>query len=272
VSVDRNPRDPGRRDLRERADRLRDRGRLSASALVPALDQAFDHVAHLLVPDADPEVLESTVADMRRRIDSMRSEAFRQGSTRVIERLAGASNGLSEITAGIEAARGGDEDAGQKARRSLIELDATLADVELEGKWPELETKARDEMMFATEWVGRYGSKAENQLLDEVAQAVSRARDARNIGELQRQLRLARRLGTAAFYRHPEAWEWMFESAASEVHSATNLPEAQRLVRQGRDAIARNDTPTLRRTTEGLWRLLPSDAKHKRLSFDSGLR
>jgi molecular chaperone DnaK len=64
----------------------------------------------------------------------------------------------------------------------------------------------------------------------------------------------------------------MFRAAASEIDRATDLPQAQALAEEGRVALERGDHRNLRRVTEKLWRLLPSDAKHRRLSYDSGVR
>ena len=147
-----------------------------------------------------------------------------------------------------------------------------LVSLELEEQWPELEACARDDLGSATFWVSQYGTDSESRLLQEVYAAVERAREDRNVAELQRQTRLARRLGSAAMHRDPSAWEWMFESAASEVETATDLPAATRLVSEGRSALERGDSRALQRITEKLWRLLPSDAKTRRKSFDSGVR
>lgn len=247
-------------------------GRLSASALLPATGQVFHEVAHLLVPLAEPAALEASLQGLRRRVMELRTEAFRNGWTDVLAPLEGAESQLDEIERDVVAVRGGDEDAGQKARRALIDLDASVGEAELRRRWPELEDKAAHDVAWASDWVSRYGTEAEMKLLEEVGAAASRAREARNPGELERQLRLIRRLGNAAFYRHPSAWQWVFEGAASEIGSATDLVAAQKLVDQGRAAIARGDTAGLRPIVEQLWRLLPVDVQTRRLGFDSGIR
>lgn len=247
-------------------------GRLAATALVRSIDQMFQQVAHLLVPNADPEALRVSFDSLERRIADLRTEAFRKGWTKVLGPLDKAAAQLAEVERDVKAARGGDEDAGQKARRTLIEIDAIVSDAELERQWPELEDKALHDLAWASEWVARHGSPSEVRLMDEVGAAVDKARQERNPGELQRQTRLARRIGNAAFHRHPQAWEWMFEGAASEIDSASDLPRARQLVNEGRRAIEQGDTQTLRRVVESLWRLLPTDVATRRLSFDSGIR
>lgn len=247
-------------------------GRLSATALVPATGQVFEEVAHLLVPEAEPQALEASLQDLRRRVVELRTAAFRNGWTEVLGPLDGVESRLAEVEGDVIGARGGDEDAGQKARRALLDIDAAVSEAEMRRRWPELEEKAVHDLAWASDWVSRYGTSAEATLLDEVGEAVTRARDGRNPGELERQLRLARRLGNAAFYRHPSAWQWMFDSAASEIGAATDLPRAEALVKEGRAAIARDDMAALRAIVEKLWRLLPADVQARRLGFDSGVR
>ena len=64
----------------------------------------------------------------------------------------------------------------------------------------------------------------------------------------------------------------MFEAAASEADGATDLPEARRLVTDGRKALDLGDLEALKRATERLWRLLPADAERRAQSFGSGVR
>ena len=123
-------------------------GRLAARALVPALDQVFEHVEHLLVPEAHPEVLEATARAMRDRVDAVRAEAFRRGSARAVDRLGEVERQLAEVARDAAAAAGGDADAGQKARRTLLEIDALLEQIDMERKWPELDQEARPRRGF----------------------------------------------------------------------------------------------------------------------------
>jgi molecular chaperone DnaK len=247
-------------------------GRLSARALVPSLDQVFEEVAHLLVPAADPEVLLATCEAMRERLIGLRGDAFRNGTPQTLSVLDRVEQGLLEVERDLAAARGGNEDSGQRARRSLLELDADLEQVEQTKRWPELEERKIRTLTWAASWISQYGTPREQKLFEEVSQAIDRAADEHDPRELQRQLRLASQLGETAWYRDPDTWEYLFEDAASKADSATDLPLAQTLVREGRQALERDDNPALRRATERLWRLLPADVQSRRQSFDSGVR
>ena len=247
-------------------------GTLSARALVPATGQVFEQVARLMIPTEEPAALEASMTVLRERMATMRTNAFRQGSTRTVSRLGNHEAALADVARDITAARGGDADAAQKARRSLLELDALLDGLENEKRWPELDAEARRKVAVASSWVSEHGTDAEKVLLVEVQQAIARARAGKQMLELERQLRVLADLQDAAFFRDPDAWRLMFEDAAGRVEEAMDLPQAQTLVVAGRQALARSDHPALRAAVQGLWRLLPPDAAHRRMGFDSGIR
>jgi molecular chaperone DnaK len=247
-------------------------GRLSARALVPAIEQVFEQVAHLLVPDAAPEALDSSIRELRRQLMDLRTDAFRHGLSAVIEKLDRLESRLSEAERDIDAAHGGDADAAQRARRALLDVDATMAEADLARKWPELEQEARQTAIGATATVGYHGTEAERALLNDVLAAMDKARKDKDAPELERQMRLARRLSAAAFNRTPEAWEQYFEDAASELGSMRDLPKANKLVADGRIAMERGDTEELRRVVKALWQLLPEDSEARKRGFDSGVR
>ncbi len=247
-------------------------GRLSARALAPAIDQVFESVAHLLVPAAEPHALQASFADLRQRLDDLRAEAFRRAMPQLLTALERVETDLAEISRDLGAAQGGNEDAGQRARRNLLELNARLDEVEASKHWPELEHSTVVTMTWATRWVADLGTDRERALFEEVAGAVAQARSDRNVRELQRQLRLANQLGETAWYRDPGTWPALFDDAASRIDNATDLPRAQALVREGKQAIVNDDLELLRRVTEKLWRLLPHDPAARQRSFDSGVR
>lgn len=247
-------------------------GRLSARAMVVSTKQVFEEIAQLLVPDASPDALATGLLATRERLAQQRTAAFRHQLTRSIEQLGKVEQTLGEVERDIEAARGGDADAAQKARRGLLEVDATLDAIEADGKFPELEEEAVGAVSWASMWVSRFASPQEQRLFDEAVGGVEKARRARQVQELQRRIRQVRQLGNAAYYKHPDAWQEQFEYAASDVSSMSDLPKAEKLIADGRAALARGDTATVRRVTEQLWRLQPPDAQERKKGHDSSLR
>ena len=247
-------------------------GRLAARALIPSIGQMFEHVAQLLVPEAAPEALDASLRDLRRQLVELRTDAFRHGLGQMIEKLDRIESRLSEAERDIDAAHGGDADAAQRARRALLDVDGTMAEADLVRKWPELDEQARHAAISASSTVGMYGTEAERTLLQDVLSAMDKARRDKDPAELERQMRLAQRLSNAAFNRTPEAWEWYFEDAASEVSKCRDLPRAQHLVTEGKAAIERSDNTELRRVVKALWQLLPESSDARKKGFDSGVR
>jgi molecular chaperone DnaK len=224
------------------------------------------------VPDANADALDSAIRDLRRQLMDLRTDAFRHGLGQVIEKLDRLEARLSEAERDIDAAHGGDADAAQRARRALLDVDATMAEADLARKWPELDAASRQAAITASSTVGFHGTDAERSLLQDVLAAMDKARKDRDAPELERQMRLAQRLSSAAFNRTPEAWEWYFEDAASEVSKASDLPRAHRLVTEGKAALAKQDMEELRRVVKALWQLLPEDSEARKRGFDSGVR
>jgi molecular chaperone DnaK len=248
-------------------------GRLTASGYVPALKQVFSQVAHLLVPDASPEALEASLLGLSDRLAHLPAIQFDRHRARFTGEIGDDAEGLiEEARKDIAAARGGDADAAQKAKRTLLELDARLEKLERAQHWPELDAQAQESFASASSWVSRYGTPQEQKYLAEAGEALERARKAQDVAELQRQLRLVGNLSNAAYYRHPEVWKWSFERAASRVNDSTDLPKAQGLVARGRAAIESGDLTPLRAIVEQLWRLLPVDVQNRRKGHESGVR
>jgi len=247
-------------------------GRLTAQALVPRLDMVFEHVAHLVVPDASPEELAGQAEQLVGRLQVVRARAVQRGDALLQDKLFDVEWALQDAKQAIEAARGGDDDAAQKARRTLLETDATLDELEQQASWPELDASALSELASASRWVGEFGTPQERALLEETGGAVERARKARQPVELQRQLRVVRDLRMACFFRHPDAWKWSFERAASDVSRSTDVPRARQLVEEGKRHLAAGDRESLRTVVHELWKLMPHDARTQERSHQSGLR
>lgn len=247
-------------------------GRLQARALLPSSGQVFEEVAHLVVPDATPESLQAQVESLRKRLQTTRAQAIQRADAAGQDRLYDFEWALADAQNDLVAARGGDADAGQKARRTLLELDAKLDEYEAAGIWPALDFEAKRAIAWASEVTSFHGTPEEQRLVAETAKAVEQARAAKQPVELQRQVRLLREISTAAWFRKPEAWQHAFTEAASRASSATDVARAQQLVQEGHQAQARNDTTGLRSITQQLWELMPHDERARRLGHDSGLR
>ncbi len=247
-------------------------GHLTAQAYVPRIKEVFEGVAQLLVPACTPDVLEAELRTMHERIEALRADAFRMRMPELIAEIDKLMPDLDDAERGLDAARGGDEETAQRARRNLIELEARVVQLELTRDWPEIDSEAVDDIAFAASWVSSLGTETEQKLLDQAIAQANRAREAMDAGQLARRMRRVRNLGEAAYYRHPESWRHQFEFAAARADEATDPAKAAALVQKGRAIIDSGDHMALRPLTEQLWGLLPIDAKKRQRSHLSGVR
>jgi molecular chaperone DnaK len=242
-------------------------GRLTSLARIEGLDQVFEGVAQLAVPDETPDSLERSLAVVRQRIAELDPRRWERHAMGVVVPML-----LGEVESGLAAARGGDADAAQKTRRLLLELDGIVAEAEMADRWPELEARTHRRIAGAALWVSEQGTPPEQQIYRTASAAAERALVARDAAELDRQLLLVGRIADACYWRDDQAWVSAFERAAADVASASDLPRAGQLVDEGKAALAARNTEGIRAATRGLWKLLPPDARERKKSFDSGVR
>ncbi|MEM9553584.1 MAG: Hsp70 family protein [Acidobacteriota bacterium] len=246
-------------------------GHLSASARVQRTDQVFEQVAHLLVPRADTETLTRSATALNQRLLELHTLLGSAVETAVSTALATLDSRLIDAQLAIEAAQGGDDDAGQRAARLLLEIDAEIDTLEELGAWPELESDARLWLASALGFVSLHGQESEKQLLENAGRGLERAIASRSHALLRQHLKVIRRIGTAARFRNPAAWDSELDRLAADADRATDPRAAQAAVTAGRAARQAGDLERLKRCVRELWTLLPATAEQRLLSHSSGI-
>jgi molecular chaperone DnaK len=247
-------------------------GRLAASARIHDTAQVFDDVAYLVAGSVPVAEILPRLADLSRRVQLARSRAVELGVGGIIAKLIPGDATLAQARRDEEAARGGDADAAEKVRRTLVDIDALLAEVEAEFAWPDLEARSAYRIGWATSWVAEYGTPEEKKALSGATTAIEKARAARNAREIDRQLHVLSRLGSACYLRSPNAWVHELDYAAGRVPQASDPRRASKLVEEGRAAASRGDEAALQRAVRALWELLPSADEDRALGHGSGVR
>jgi molecular chaperone DnaK len=246
-------------------------GRLRASARVISTNQVFDQIALLVTQQMSLAELDQAIGRLEARTNDLSRSAFLANSAGNVARLSTARGRLEDIRRNVAAFRGGDLDAGEQARRGIVEFDAMLAEVETEKAWPELEKRMEDRHTWALSWVAEYGSAAERAALDKAYQCCKQALLARQESEAQRQIGLMTQLGNAACMRQPGAWERLFQEVAGRASECIDLRRATELVTQGQQAMRERRTADLESIVHQLWKLLPVDRKQQQLGHGSAL-
>ncbi|HEY1101429.1 MAG TPA: Hsp70 family protein, partial [Myxococcota bacterium] len=142
-------------------------GQLSARAFIPSLKRAFEHVAHLVVPEASLQTLQLGVVQVLDRLAALRAAARQRGQQQIADRVDGLLREHHECEQALDRAAGGDQEAAQRARRLLLDLETKVQELEAEGRWPELEERVLDDISWAAPLIANDGTPAEQKLLDD---------------------------------------------------------------------------------------------------------
>jgi molecular chaperone DnaK len=247
-------------------------GQLRATARISGVEGLFDRVALLVTPKLSLEAMSGLHAELVRRAGELSRAAFQRGASKSAGRLSQAMTTLEDAAQSLGAARGGDLDAGEQARRGLTEVDALLAEVEAAQAWPELEARIEQKTMIAQSWLAAYGTDAERGTLDKAEKAARRALVAHQAEEIERQIAIIRRLTDGAYFRDPDSWEREFEHCASRATELNDPRRGNELIAEGRAALRGGQRDRLERIVRELWRLSPVDRKDQAQSYGSGVR
>lgn len=246
-------------------------GQLRASGRVVATNQVFDQVALLMTPRISLDEIEAALEKMEARTAALSRSAFLNRDSADAARLSSLLTRLEQLRAYANAFRGGDLDAGEQTRRGLSDVDAVLADIEGEKAWPEMAARLEERFMISLSWVAAYGNELERESLGKAYQSAKQAIANKLERELERQIALIDRLGSTSYYRSPEAWANEFDYASSMIGDATDLPRAEALAEQGREARRQRNESELRRIVQELWALRPVDREEQSRGHGSGL-
>ncbi len=244
-------------------------GKLSASAHVPDTAITFPGALDLVSPETPlPELLDQ-LAELRRRTETLYGNAHVDADGR--KRLVAIDARLDDAEREVDPARGGDGDALEKLRRLLIDVDASLADVQALLTWPELEAMAAEVLHWATFAMAEGGTDAERAALDEAARSLERARAVKNATEFDRRVRSLRAMAWAVRLRQPDVLAREFEHAAGRVAEMRDPRAAQHVIAEGRRALGRRDFDAARKATYELWDLLPPPEQVRAKAHGSGV-
>jgi molecular chaperone DnaK len=247
-------------------------GQMHARADIPAIGQTFDDIIHILVPTASLETFEKELetVDARSARDLKRVFLVRDAaSARNLNQVPGL---LAEAKSCLEAVRGGDDDAGQRLRRLLLEINGILDSVDQALEWPDLVQEAEERIETAVAWVSAWGTESEKALLDQALTAARAAIDSRDALELDRRVKTIRTLTNAAYARDPRSVFYSFDWYSQNITSATDIPRAVELLNKGRIAYEQSDAETLKTINAQLYRFFPGTDEDRKKSFESGVR
>ena len=250
-------------------------GRLSSQALVTSVGQMFSHVVHLSIPDARPETLQAANDRVVQRIWELKASGSDAGLS--ITDALELELALGRVARDIDAARGGDDDAGQKARRLLQDVELRLEAFDTRKQLQAVMRELQAALVFASGQASRDGTEVERRLFNEIEANARKAKEQGDIGEMQRCTVQLDRLGAGIRMRDDSLWYAQLKYYQRAVFMARDPLRAKALLEEGDAAASRGDAATVRRICGALGPLFPQSDSAGRgrdggNTHDSGVR
>ncbi|EDY20132.1 2-alkenal reductase [Chthoniobacter flavus Ellin428] len=234
---------------------------VTVTAYVPLLDEEFAVKLDMQKNDPKPEDLQADFNTEMRRFHEVRvkaEEARDEGGLEMIREVE-ASLLLREVREGVAAAKG-DPGAAAKCQQRLLQLKLKLDEVADVLEWPAQVVEARKLLGELNAVVKQSGSPAQRDeaaLLVEETEGIIAGK--RQMDRLRKKVERVRQLHWAIVSAQPAFWIHQFHWIEMQRARATDQARATRLLEQGRDCIAKNNTAGLKNVVWQFWDLLPRE-------------
>jgi molecular chaperone DnaK len=159
-------------------------------------------------------------------------------------------------------------DAARQCQNVLNRLLSLLDEVEECLEWPAMVEQAEKKLSFASDLVktDKYAN-AEDRRIYELLERETREAIEHHVPDLlRRRLEGLSGLVGDIIRRDPGFWVHWFSMAKEERDKMDDAAQAERLLAKGDRAINTGDVPGLKDAVQGLWRLLPPDARPEAIS------
>ncbi|MFC1708442.1 Hsp70 family protein [Candidatus Omnitrophota bacterium] len=251
---------------------------VSAEAFCPLLDQKFSKILEQikLSPKIEPEHIAQDLDGEQKRIEMIEKGIQATQDKEVKQKLTEAKveDEINEIKGDIEAAKGGDPDAVEKADRRLKELKQDIDSLENLSHWPIVLGDYNSAMEGCKETIDSYGEDEEKQQLDSLKKDAEKAINNRDIKLLNKVIEAITSMRWVILFRQPGYWIACFQEIKKNPVGFINDSRAQELITEGSMALQRQDLDSLKSIMMELWSLMPAVEQEKigGIVSDAGIR
>ncbi len=250
---------------------------VTAQAYLEHIDQTIKGIlVDKVAPKPDLEQLTKYLAIEEKRLVEVNKKIRSVGDASLEEKCEEAKvhDKIEEIKADIDAAKGGDQDAEEKADRRLKDLQIALDPLEQLIHWPLIMTKFNAIVEDCDKTADSYANnddKDQINMLKKEAQQAIQDKDVKKLEKLSDDLIQIR---WNILFRQPGFWIGAFQDVKSRPAEYTDNEKAKELIEEGNLALQRQDLESLKSLMWQLWGLMPQqeqDAVSKRVS-DVGIK
>lgn len=251
---------------------------VSAEAFCPLLDQKFSKVWEeiRLSPKIEIEHVASDLEGEKERIKKLKQEIQRTDDKSLEQKLSEArvDEEIDEIRGDIQAGKGGDPDAVEKADRRLKDLRQKLDSVEYLSHWPVTLKKHNEVVDDCESIVSKHGNNDDKDQLETLKNEAEKGINSKDINRLKKITGEIISIRWAVLFRQDDFWIAAFQEIKRSPGRFTNQGRAEELIEEGSVALQRQDLDSLKSIMWELWSLMPTEEQDKvgeRVS-DAGIR
>ena len=250
---------------------------VTAEAYSSLLDQKFSKIlVDRVSPKLEPEHIARDLEEEEKRLEKLKQKAYGIKEKNIEEKLSDGEvdEEINEIRSDIQAAKGGDPDAVEKADRGLKEFKQKLDSVEYLSSWPVTLKQYNEIISNCKDIVDKYGNDEDKDQLETIEKEAKKAIDNKDIKRLKTITEEILGIRWAILFRQPGFWVSVFQEIKNDPGRFTNQRRAEELIEEGSIALQRQDLDSLKSIMLELWSLMPSEEQEKvgdRVS-DAGIR
>lgn len=254
----------------------KDRG-VTVGAYIECLDQRFDDVIQAKVsPKPDVQALLKEFEAENKRHEEIKGKIRNAADSGLTEKLQDSHllSKVEELQSDIQAAKGGDPDAAEKADRRLKDLQIALDALEHLTKWPALTESYNQLLKRVTELVGSYGKEQEKEQFIALTKESDRALSSKDVKKLEHCIDELEQLRWRILFDQPGYWVGAFQHIKSGNSSFSDPEKAKELISEGNIALQRQDLESLKSLMWQLWELIPRNEQQdiQNKVSDAGIR
>ena len=250
---------------------------VSAEAFIPLLDKKIsDIIIQKIAPKIEPDHIEADLSGEESRLSKLKQE-IRQSDNKAVERELSKefiSDGIKEIKTDIEAAKGGDPDAIEKADRRIKEMKQKLDSIEAMAKWPLALNVYNEAINACEETINTYGTDDDKDQIVSIKKEAENAIANKDLNRLDKIRSEIDGITCAIYFRQPGYWIAAFQEIKKDPGRFTDQERAEELIEDGSIALQRQDMDSLKSIMVEIWSLMPVEEQTKineRVS-DAGIR
>jgi len=250
---------------------------VTAEAFCPLLDQKFSKIlVDKVSPKLEPEHIVKDLKAEEDRLKKIKHEVYLVNDKNIEQEFSDgeANEEIDEIRNDIQAAKGGDPDAVEKADRCLKGLKQRLDSIEYLLNWPITLKQYNEIINNCKNIVDKYGNDEDKDQLKTLEKEAKKAIDNKDLKRLKTITEEILGIRWAVLFRQPGFWVSVFQEIKNDPGRFTNQRRAEELIEEGSIALQRQDLDSLKSIMLELWSLMPSEEQEKvgdRVS-DAGIR